>query len=101
MLQMVFHEAIKIRDTFRGDPFRAVASLELLASLLCILAFQPRQATTTGARISVTASGDKSINWLHPGQTFFYQVLHVLGPSGVKRADEAREHDFLHCMAPS
>ena len=35
-----------------------MASLELLASLLCILAFQPKQATTSGARISVTASGD-------------------------------------------
>ena len=73
----------------------------LLASLLCILAFQPKNATTTGARILSYGQRTQSINWLHPGQAFFYQVPHVLGPNGVKRADEAQEHDFLHCMAPS
>ena len=66
MLQMVFHEAIKIRDSLGLIPGATLSgqwpSLELLASLLCILDFQPKQATTTGARISVTASGDNKLS---------------------------------------
>ena len=46
----------------RGDPFRSIASLELFATLLCILAFDPQEANLTGARISLTASGDNQSN---------------------------------------
>ena len=42
----------------RGDPFKAIAALELLGTLLCIMAFQPQEAHPTGWRIAFTASGD-------------------------------------------
>ena len=46
----------------RGDPFRSIAALELLATLVCILAFGPSEAHTTGAQIALTASGDNQSN---------------------------------------
>ena len=46
----------------RGDPFRSIAALALLATLVCILAFGPREEHTTGAQIALTASGDNQSN---------------------------------------
>ena len=42
----------------RGDPFRAIGALELLASLVCVMVFKPSFTTMRGARISVTAATD-------------------------------------------
>ena len=62
MLQMVFHEAIKIRDTPGLIPGATLSGQWPILSFWrrsCVSwPFQPKQATTTGARISVTASGD-------------------------------------------
>ena len=46
----------------RGDPFRSIAALELLATLVCILVFGPSESHTTGAQIALTASGDNQSN---------------------------------------
>lgn len=46
----------------RGDPFRSVSALELLATTLCIMVFDPREKSTTGAQIALTASGDNQSN---------------------------------------
>ena len=41
----------------RGDLFRSVASLELLATLLCIMVCDPRQACLTRGVLSLTVGG--------------------------------------------
>jgi len=46
----------------RGDPFRSIASLELLATLLCVLVFEPRHGCATRGTLSLTASGDNRSN---------------------------------------
>ena len=46
----------------RGDPFRSIAALELMATLLCILAFNPLECHLTGVRISLTAATDNQSN---------------------------------------
>jgi hypothetical protein len=46
----------------RGDPFRSIAALELLATLVCVLVFEPAEPALTGASISLTASGDNQSN---------------------------------------
>ena len=46
----------------RGDPFRAIASLELLGTLLCVLAFQPDAGQLASVHISFSASGDNKSN---------------------------------------
>ena len=46
----------------RGDPFRSVASLELLATLVCVLAFEPAEPELSGAAIGLTAGGDNQSN---------------------------------------
>ena len=46
----------------RGDPFRSIGALELLASLLCILAFRPAAGSLAGARVSFTAGTDNRAN---------------------------------------
>jgi hypothetical protein len=46
----------------RGDPFRAIASLELLATLLCLVVFQPRAGSLARGAIGLTAAGDNQSN---------------------------------------
>ena len=46
----------------RGDPFRAVASLELLATLVCVMLFGPSEPTLSGGAIGLTAGGDNQSN---------------------------------------
>jgi hypothetical protein len=46
----------------RGDPFRSIASLELLATLVCVLVFGPTAQDLEGASIGLTASGDNQSN---------------------------------------
>ena len=46
----------------RGDPFRSIAALELLATLVCVLVFEPREPTLAGGLISLTAAGDNQSN---------------------------------------
>ena len=65
----------------RGDPFRSVSALELLATTLCVLIFDPREDSTTGAQISLIASSDNQSN----GFTFDRSAAHhcALGHSSV------------------
>ena len=42
--------------------FRSIAALELLATLVCVLVFNPTAAHTAGAQIALTASGDNQSN---------------------------------------
>ena len=46
----------------RGDPFRSIAALELLATLVCVMALSPQEPSLTGALIALTASGDNQSN---------------------------------------
>ncbi len=46
----------------RGDPFRSIASLELLATLVCVLVFGPTAQDLAGASIGLLASGDNPRN---------------------------------------
>jgi hypothetical protein len=46
----------------RGDPFRAIASLELLGTLLCLLVFGTEASSLATGSISLTASGDNQSN---------------------------------------
>ena len=46
----------------RGDPFRAIASLELLATLLCVAVFEPEASSLSGGVIALTAAGDNQSN---------------------------------------
>ena len=46
----------------RGDPFRSIAALELLATLLCVAVFQPEASSLTGGTIALTAAGDNQSN---------------------------------------
>ena len=46
----------------RGDPFRSIAALELLATLVCVLVFEPAEPSLSGGLISLTAAGDNQSN---------------------------------------
>ena len=56
---MRFREGVRLLG---GDPFRSIAALELLATLVCVLVFDPRESSLAGAHISLTASGDNQSN---------------------------------------
>ena len=46
----------------RGDPFRSVASLELLATLVAVLVFGPAPGSLRKGLLSITGSGDNQSN---------------------------------------
>jgi len=46
----------------RGDPFRSISALELLATLVCVVVFRPEVDRPTRMLISLTASGDNQSN---------------------------------------
>ena len=46
----------------RGDPFRSIAALELLAVLVCVVLFRPAAEHLSGGVASLTASGDNQSN---------------------------------------
>ena len=46
----------------RGDPFRSVAALELLATLVCLIVFSPARDAPAGCVVTLTAGGDNRSN---------------------------------------
>jgi len=46
----------------RGDPFRSIAALELLAVLVCVVVFRPSSDMLAGGLVSLTASVDNQSN---------------------------------------
>eukprot|EP00974_Lingulodinium_polyedra_P020685 2001991-Lingulodinium_polyedra.AAC.1 len=45
-----------------GEPFRTIASLELLASLLCMVAFEPKEPVSAQANLLLAGATDNRGN---------------------------------------
>ena len=77
----------------RGDPFGSIASLELLATLLCVLAFEPEEPVLTSGMVSFSASGDNQSNGftLSKLASTKYPLYFVL----MELSEQLRSRNFL------